>query len=123
MFILLNMFDPDYKYEEPIEIENSSKKYANDNNDVQKFVKDNFIMTNDPKDFLLLKDLKSMYQQNKEYEQTKLKNLKEHLEREFNTEFKERHKHKGKNYYSVFIGWKMINDDEDSEDEKTNLDI
>ena len=123
MFILLNMFDPNYKYEEPIEIENSSKKYANDNNDVQKFVKDNFIMTNDPKDFLLLKDLKSMYQQNKEYEQTKLKNLKEHLEREFNTEFKERHKHKGKNYYSVFIGWKMINDDEDSEDEKTNLDI
>jgi P4 family phage/plasmid primase-like protien len=125
MFILLNLFDPYYKYEEPIEIVNSSKKYADDNNDINKFVKDNFIMTNDQKDFLLLKDLKLLYQSNKEYDQSKLKNLKEHLEKEFNSEFKEKAKVKinGKfvDVRSIIYGWQIIKDDDD--EEKTSLDI
>jgi hypothetical protein len=126
MFILLNLFDPNYIYEEPIEIVNSSKKYADDNNDINKFVKDNFIMTNDQKDFLLLKDLKLLYQSNKEYDQSKLKNLKDHLEKEFNSEFKEKAKVKinGKfvDVRSIIYGWQIIKDDDD-EEEKTSLDI
>jgi hypothetical protein len=39
------------------------------------------------------------------------------------TNLKERHKHKGKNYYSVFIGWKLNEDLEESETEKSSLDI
>ena len=127
MFILLNLFDPYYKYEEPIEIVNSSKKYADDNNDIKKFVKDNFIMTNDQKDYLLLKDLKLLYQSNKEYDQSKLKNLKEHLEKEFNSEFKEKAKVKinGKfvDVRSIVYGWQIIKDDDDDDEEKTSLDI
>ena len=53
-----------------------------------------------------------MYQHNKEYEQTKLKNLKEHLEREFNSNFKEKAKIKKNDKWvdvrSVIFGWKEI---------------
>ena len=85
-------------------------------------------MTNDQKDYLLLKDLKLMYQHNKEYEQTKLKNLKEYLEKEFNADFKERSKVKINNKWvdirSAIFGWKLIqNDDEDDEEHKSTLDL
>ena len=124
MRLLLDLYDPDYKYVEPDEIKESSSKYADSNNDVKKFIQQNFINTNCNNDFIVLKDLKIMYQQNKEYDQSKVKNLPESLQKIMNTNIKERHKHKGKNYYSVFIGWKRIDDDEEeSEDEKSNLDI
>jgi hypothetical protein len=85
-------------------------------------------MTNNPKDYLLLKDLKLMYQQNKEYEQTKLKNLKEYLEKEFNADFKDRARIKINNKWSeitsVMFGWKIIQEEEeDDENEKSNLDL
>ena len=65
-----------------------------------------------------------MYQQNKEYDQTILKNLKEHLEREFNTEFKEKTKVKKNDKWvdirSAIFGWKLIINDDDDEDEDDN---
>ena len=70
--------------------------------------------------------MKQAYQQNKEYDQSKLKNLPESLQKIMTTNLKERHKNKGKNYYSVFIGWKLNEENEESEDsenEISNLDI
>ena len=92
----------------------------------KKFVNDYFEMKNNPKDYLLLKNLKALYQSNKDFDQSKLKNLKEHLEREFNSDFKEKAKVKINNKYvdvrSIIYGWKLITN-EDEEEEKSNLDI
>ena len=119
--ILIDLHQNDYEHKPPKEIIEASKIYINENNDVYKFVKDNLEQTKDNNDFLLLKDLKCIYQTNKEYEQSKLKCLKESLEKMFNTNFIEEKKIKGKKYRSVVMGWRMKNDYED--DEKTNLDI
>ena len=123
MLLLLNLYNPDYKYIEPDEIKDSSSKYADSNNDVKKFLNQHYTQTNNNNDFIVLKDIKSSYQQNKEYDQSKLKNLSESLQKIMATNLKERHKHKGKNYYSVFIGWKLNEDLEESETEKSSLDI
>ena len=128
MLMLIHLYDPNYIYFEPEDIVKSSNKYADDNDDIKKFVNDYFEMTNNPKDYLLLKNLKALYQSNKELDQSKLKNLKEHLEREFNSDFKEKAKVKINNKYvdvrSIIYGWKLIsNEDEDEEEEKSNLDI
>jgi hypothetical protein len=69
-----------------------------------------------------LKDLKLIYQGKKdEYDQAKLKTLKESLEKIFNTNFIEDKKIKGKKYRSVILGWKILNCDDD--DDTTNLDL
>jgi phage/plasmid-associated DNA primase len=129
MKMLIELYNPDFSYVEPSNIKKWSSEYCDNNNDVKKFVKDSFIMTNNPKDYLLLKDLKLMYQQNKEYEQTKLKNLKEYLEKEFNADFKDRARIKINNKWSeitsVMFGWKRIEEEveEVEEDDKSNLDL
>ena len=69
MLMLVDLFDPNYKYKEPKEIKLSSEKYAENNDDVKRFVKECCIMTNNKKDYLLLKNLKFMYQSNKDYDQ------------------------------------------------------
>ena len=127
MRMLIDLYNPNFKYEEPNNIKKWSSEYCDNNNDVKKFVKDNFILTNSQSDYLLLKDLKIMYQQNKEFEQTKLKNLKEHLEKEFNADFKEKSKVKINDKWidirSVIFGWKLIKDEEEEEFVKSSLDI
>jgi hypothetical protein len=72
-------------------------------------------------DFILLKDIKMEYQCNKDYEQTKLKTLKESLEKVFNANFIDDKKIKGKKYTSVMLGWKY-NKLESDDDEKGVLD-
>ena len=120
MRLLLDLYNPDYVYNEPIEIKESSSKYADSNNDVKKFVQQNYIQTNNNDDFIILKDIKASYQLNKEFDQVKLKTLSDSLQKILNTNLKETHKHNRKTYYSVFIGWK-VNDEDDAE--TSNLDI
>ena len=119
--LLIGLFKNDYKHQPPKSVENSSKVYINENNDVYKFVKDNYIKTGNNNDFILLKDIKMEYQCNKEYEQTKLKTLKESLEKVFNANFIDDKKIKGKKYTSVMLGWKY-NKLESDDDEKGVLD-
>ena len=76
--------------------------------------------TNSNDNFIQLKDIKTLYQNNKQYEQSKLKSLKESLEKIFNTNFIEDKKIKGKKYRSVIFGWKLK--DEEDEDEINPLD-
>jgi putative DNA primase/helicase len=110
MKMLIELYDRDYMYSCPKTILDSSQQYLDDNNDVLKFIRDNLTMTNNDKDYLLLKDLKELYKMNKEYDQIKLKNLKELLQQTMKTIFYERKKINGMDYRMVIIGWKL-NDD------------
>jgi P4 family phage/plasmid primase-like protien len=125
MKMLIDLHQNNYHHKPPKEIIEASKVYINDNNDVYKFVKDNYEKTNDNNDFIVLKDLKLSYQNNREYEQTKLKTLKESLEKIFNTNFIEEKKIKGRKYKSVILGWKIKCDDIEIEEEeiKSKFDI
>jgi hypothetical protein len=121
MKLLLSLHRNDYKHLPPTAVVNSSKMYIDDNNDVLKFVNEFYEKTNNNEHFILLKDIKVLYQNNKQYEQTKLKCLKESLEKIFNTNFIDDKKIKNKKYRSVILGWKKKNDDEE-EDEENPLD-
>lgn len=124
MKLLISLHQNKYKHNPPRDVIDASKIYINENNDVYKFVKDNLLQTNDQNDFVTLKDLKLLYQSKKdEYEQSKLKTLKESLEKTLNNNFIEDKKIKGKKYRSVILGWKIINHFDDDEDDKTSLDI
>ena len=114
MKLLIGLHQNEYKHTPPKEILEASKCYINENNDVYKFVNDNFERTGNNKDFILLKDIKLMYQNNKEYEQTKLKTLKSSLEKIFNSNFIDDKKINGKKYTSVMMGWRLkLDNDED----------
>ena len=119
MKILIGLFKTDYKHTPPKSVEESSKVYINENNDVYKFVKSNYEKTNKDEDYILLKDIKFEYQYNKEYDQTKLKTLKESLEKVFNVNFKEKAKVKINNKWvdvrSVIFGWKKIIEEDEIE--------
>ena len=124
MKLLISLHQNKYKHNPPRDVIDASKIYINENNDVYKFVKDNLLQTNDQNDFVTLKDLKLLYQSKKdEYEQSKLKTLKESLEKTLNNNFIEDKKIKGKKYRSVILGWKIINHFDEDEDDKTSLDI
>jgi phage/plasmid-associated DNA primase len=97
MKLLIGLHQNSYKHKPPKDVVNASKIYINENNDIYKFVQDNLEKTNDNNDFVTLKDLKLIYQGKKdEYDQAKLKTLKESLEKIFNTNFIEDKKIKGK---------------------------
>ena len=122
MNMLIKLHQNDYKHNPPIEIIKASQTYINENNDVYKFVQDTLEFTNNNNDFVLLKDLKEMYAHNKEYEQAKLKTLKNSLEIIFGNSFLEKKKIKNKDYRSVMLGWKrIVESSADSDDE--DLDI
>ncbi len=114
MLYLIDIFEANNKnkfvYKEPVEVSEASKVYINNNNDVLNFVLESYVKTNDKHDYLTLKDVKENYKKS-EYPQTKLKTLKESLEKIFNTNCKARHKvtvdGKSKEYLNVFVGWKV----------------
>ena len=83
--MLINIYDPNYEYNEPELIKQWSDEYCDDNKHVKKFVEDLLECTNNKKDYLLIKNLKEFYKSCKEYDQSKLKNLKAFLEKEMNT--------------------------------------
>jgi P4 family phage/plasmid primase-like protien len=123
MKLLISLHQNNYKHKPPIDVVDASKVYINENNDVYKFVKDNYERTNNNKDFIILKDVKLLYQSNKEYEQTKLKSLKESLEKIFNSNFIDDKKINGKKYTSVMMGWRVKIDEESDDDVKGPLDL
>ena len=61
--MLLSLYDPNYIYYEPNEIKELSSDYANGNNDVLKFVLENYEKSNNVNEFICLKDIKPLYQQ------------------------------------------------------------
>ena len=113
MKLLLSLHKNVYEHNPPARVINASKYYVDGNNDVLKFVEEFYEKTNNNENFILLKDLKFLYQENKQYEQTKLKCLKESLEKIFNTNFIEDKKIKGKKYRSVILGWKRKEEEEE----------
>lgn len=105
--MLIDLYDVNYIYSCPKEIDEASKQYIEDNNDVLKFVKDYFVLTNNNDDFLLFKDIKELYKQNKEYEQSKIKDLKNLLEKTMNSIVHDRKKIKNIDYRGVILGWTL----------------
>ena len=130
MLYLIDIFEANNKnkfvYKEPVEVSEASEVYINNNNDVLNFVLESYVKTNDKHDYLTLKDVKENYKKS-EFPQTKLKTLKESLEKVFNTNCKARHKvtvdGKSKEYLNVFVGWKVKIDEEDEEIKKSDLDM
>jgi phage/plasmid-associated DNA primase/DNA-dependent RNA polymerase auxiliary subunit epsilon len=120
MKMLLELFDPKYKYVEPDAVKNASSSYCDANNDVKRFITEHFEFTNKKEDYLLLKDIKMTYQQNKEYDQSKIKNFKDHIEKEMKANVTERAKVKKNGKWvdvrSIMYGWKYRDDDCETED-------
>jgi phage/plasmid-associated DNA primase len=120
MKMLLEIYDPKYKYVEPEAVKNSSSNYCDANNDVKRFITEHFELTNKKEDYLLLKDIKATYSCNKEYDQSKIKNFKEHIEKEMNVSVLEKSKVKkdGKwaDVRSVIFGWKYRDDESENEE-------
>jgi phage/plasmid-associated DNA primase len=105
---LIDLYDINYLYSCPVEIDEASKQYIDDNNEVLKFVKDFFVFTNSSTDFILFKDIKELYRQNKEYEQSKIKDLKNLLQKSMNCIIHDRKKINNVDYRGVIIGWTHI---------------
>ena len=84
--MLISLYKPDWEFNPPESVVKSSEIYINENNAVYKFVKENYVKTGNPKDYIILKNIKLCYQTSG-YDQSKLKTLKESLEKEFNTNF------------------------------------
>jgi P4 family phage/plasmid primase-like protien len=125
MKMLLELYDPKYKYDEAKAVTIASGKYADSNNDIKTFVTEFFEKTDKKEDYILMKNIKLMYQSNKDYDQTKFKNLGEHLEKEMNANIIEKSKvkidKKWVDVRSVIFGWKHKHDDEDDdEDDSVN---
>ena len=111
MKMLIELYEPEYKYKEPESVKKSSGSYIDSNNDIKKFVNEHYEFTNDKNDYIFFKDIKQLYQYNKEYDQSKLKNLKEHIEKEMNATVIEKTKikideNKYKDVRSIIKGWK-----------------
>ena len=117
--MLISLYKPDWEFNPPESVVKSSEIYINENNAVYKFVKENYVKTGNPKDYIILKNIKLSYQTSG-YDQSKLKTLKESLEKEFNTNFIADKKIGKIKYTNVILGWKEIVEEED-EDDKHNL--
>ena len=115
MNMLIKLYKIDYTFTPPPSVVNASEIYVNENNDIYNFIKNSYTKTGKNEDFILLKEIKMEYQMKREYDQTKLKTLKESIEKELNTNFIENKKIKGKNYTNVITGWKLIKDDSDDD--------
>ena len=104
---LIDLYDINYLYSCPVEIDEASKQYIDDNNEVLKFVKDFFVFTNSSTDFILFKDIKELYRQNKEYEQSKIKDLKNLLQKSMNCIVIKQYFGKNPKYYFISYNAKI----------------
>ena len=110
MKMLLELFNPKFKYIEPKAVVEASGKYVDSNNDVKRFVKEFYEFTNNQDDFVLLSSIKLEYQYNKEYDQSKLKgDFKNSIQTEMNVVFSDSNVTiKKVSYRNVCRGWKKI---------------
>ena len=106
--ILIDLYDVNYIYTSPIEIDEASKLYIEDNNQILLFIKEFFIFTNSSEHFLLFKDIKQLYKNNKDYDQSKIKDFKNLLQKNMNTIIFERKKINNIDYRGVITGWTYI---------------
>tara|TARA_B100001094_G_scaffold172430_1_gene166747 strand:+ start:164 stop:1567 length:1404 start_codon:yes stop_codon:yes gene_type:complete len=80
MNLLLKMYKHGMIYTCPTRITKWTQNELYKNNDIKKFIDDNFNFTNEENDYIKLKDIKQLYQlQSKEFNIKKIKQLKENL--------------------------------------------
>ena len=63
MKMLLELYDPKYKYDEAKAVTIASGKYADSNNDIKTFVTEFFEKTDKKEDYILMKNIKLMYKE------------------------------------------------------------
>jgi P4 family phage/plasmid primase-like protien len=103
---LLSLYDINYRWSCPQIIEEESKMYLDSNNDIKLFVEENLTKTDKKEDFIQIKELKQLYKSNREYEQCKLKDFKNLLEKELKTVCTKQYG--PKRIRNVFVGWKIV---------------
>jgi P4 family phage/plasmid primase-like protien len=124
MKMLLSLYkhgdDFDYKAYEPVSVREATQEYTNSNNDVLKFMGEFFEKTGNKEDYITLTQISSLYQCMKQYNQSKLKDLKSLVEREINEKFKEKGKVKVEGKFrdvrNYLIGWRKRIDEDDEDD-------
>ena len=115
MRMMLDLYKYDYKYECPKKIEELSQQYMDDNNEILTFVREHIEQTNNEKDYVLLSDLKDLYKNNKENDQSKAKTLKENLQKVLNATLRDtsvKIDGKFKKCKNVLFGWRYIKEEE-----------
>ncbi len=109
MRILLDKFDINTKFEEPLLIKKWSEQYINEKNDIIQFVNDNLEKGNFDKDksyFITLTELKEMYKNCGVYDRKKLKDLKNYIESETGEMFEDRKNIGGEYYRNILLNYK-----------------
>jgi phage/plasmid-associated DNA primase len=100
---ILDHYDHEYRYEMPSVIKESSRIYLESNNVALSFVKDYIVK--DVDGFFTFKDVSKVYQAS--HYNGKIHNLKNELQKIFNTMFLEQKKIKNTRYRSVILGYTL----------------
>lgn len=104
---LLDNFDMKYEFKMPKVIEDNSKIYLDENDSINKFIKEHIIADKDG--HFLLSEAKSLFK-SKEYYNNKLNQLKNDLVKALGSTCIEQKKIAGKNIRNVFIGYNILYD-------------
>jgi len=108
---LLDHFDMKYEFKMPKVIEDNSKIYLDENDSINKFIKEHIVADKDG--HFLLSEAKSLFR-SKEYYNNKLNQLKNDLVKGLGTVCLEQKKIDGKNIRNVFIGYKILYDNSEN---------
>lgn len=106
---LLDHFDMKYEFKMPKVIEDNSKIYLDENDSINKFIKEHIVADKDG--HFLLSEAKSLFR-SKEYYNNKMNQLKNDLVKGLGMVCLEQKKINGKNMTNVFMGYKILYDDD-----------
>ncbi|KAF5826160.1 hypothetical protein DUNSADRAFT_4490 [Dunaliella salina] len=113
--LLLESYDPNYRFDPPEIVKVNSSVYLDENNSVAKFVHE-FLEHGEQTDFVTLKEVRETYRKTDYCDPSRLNSLKKELEKQLKQPCFEQKKIKGKNITNVFIGIKIKQFDENEED-------
>jgi phage/plasmid-associated DNA primase len=110
---LLDNFSREYEFTMPKIIEENSRIYLDENDSINKFIKEHIIEDKDG--YFLLSEAKELFK-SKEYFNNKLNQLKNDLSKGLRNAFYDVKTIKGKTYRNVFLGYNLVYESEIKED-------
>lgn len=110
--LLLDAYDHEFQYDMPDVVRRNSMMYLEENDNVFKFVQAH--VKKDMNAFFTLKDAKDLFKRS-DYNNNKSQTLKNDLQKLLKTCCEEQKKIQGKKYNSVFVGWRLIDIEENEE--------
>jgi phage/plasmid-associated DNA primase len=116
----IRMLIDNYKHQSKITvpevIKEFSQKYLDSNNQLIDFAEKYLTMTNNKKDFISVQEIKNIYEQDKDFDKVKLKDLILDCKLTFKKNFAERVKINSKDYRNVITGYKLKDNEEEDND-------